>query len=73
MTNLIWVPKSQIVALPETMDVRELAMLEPLGLAIHAVDLAKPQLLGPSPCSAPVLSTSSSCKCWRSRAQASFM
>jgi L-iditol 2-dehydrogenase len=47
MTNQLWVPKSQIVALPETMDALEAAMLEPLGVAIHAVDLAKPRLLEP--------------------------
>jgi L-iditol 2-dehydrogenase len=47
MTRQIWVPKSQIVALPEGMDALEAAMLEPLGVAIHAVDLAKPRLLEP--------------------------
>ena len=47
MTRQIWVPKSQIVALPEGMDALEAAMLEPLGVAIHAIDLAKPRLLEP--------------------------
>jgi L-iditol 2-dehydrogenase len=47
MAKQIWIPKSQIVALPETMDALKAAMLEPLGVAIHAVDLAKPRLLGP--------------------------
>jgi L-iditol 2-dehydrogenase len=47
MTRQIWVPKSQIVALPEGMDELEAAMLEPLGVAIHAVDLAKPRVLEP--------------------------
>src|SRR5271166_707165 len=47
MTNRIWVPKSQVVPLPETMDALEAAMLEPLGVAIHAVDLAKPRLMEP--------------------------
>jgi L-iditol 2-dehydrogenase len=47
MTNQIWVPKSQIVSLPETMDPLEAAMLEPLGVAIHTVDLAKPRLVEP--------------------------
>jgi L-iditol 2-dehydrogenase len=47
MTTQIWIPKSQIVALPETMDALEAAMLEPLGVAIHAVDLAKPRSLEP--------------------------
>jgi L-iditol 2-dehydrogenase len=45
MTERIWVPKSQIVPLPETMSPLEAVMLEPLGVAIHAVDLAKPRLL----------------------------
>ena len=47
MAKQIWVPKSQVVALPEAMDALEAAMLEPLGVAIHAVDLAKPRLLEP--------------------------
>jgi L-iditol 2-dehydrogenase len=47
MTKQIWVPTSQIIALPDTMDALEAAMLEPLGVAIHAVDLAKPRLLEP--------------------------
>jgi L-iditol 2-dehydrogenase len=47
MTKQIWVPRPQIIALPETMDALEAAMLEPLGVAIHAVDLAKPRLLEP--------------------------
>jgi L-iditol 2-dehydrogenase len=47
MTGQIWIPKSQIVALPEGMDALEAAMLEPLGVAIHAVGLAKPRLLEP--------------------------
>jgi hypothetical protein len=33
MAKQIWIPKSQIVALPETMDALEAAMLEPLGVA----------------------------------------
>ena len=45
MTERIWVPRSQIVPLPETMTPLEAVMLEPLGVAIHAVDLAKPRLL----------------------------
>jgi L-iditol 2-dehydrogenase len=47
MTSQIWVPTSQIIAVPETMDALDAAMLEPLGVAIHAVDLAKPRLLEP--------------------------
>ncbi|BBE74601.1 zinc-dependent alcohol dehydrogenase [Oharaeibacter diazotrophicus] len=45
MTGRIWVPTSQVVALPEGMTPLEAVMLEPLGVAIHAVDLAKPRLL----------------------------
>ena len=56
MTNQIWIPKSRIVALPEAMDALEAAMLEPLGVAIHAVDLAKPRLLEQSRCLAAVRS-----------------
>jgi L-iditol 2-dehydrogenase len=47
MARQIWIRKSQIVALPETIEALEAAMLEPLGVAIHAVDLAKPRLLEP--------------------------
>jgi L-iditol 2-dehydrogenase len=45
MTERIWAPKSQLVALPESFDSLDAAMLEPLGVAIHAVGLAKPRLL----------------------------
>lgn len=45
MTTKIWVPKSQIVPLPQDFDPLRAVMLEPLGVAIHAVDLAKPRLL----------------------------
>jgi L-iditol 2-dehydrogenase len=45
MTERLWVPRSQLVALPEGMDALAAVMLEPLGVAIHAVDLAKPRLL----------------------------
>lgn len=45
MTQRIWVPKSQIVPLPERFQALDAVMLEPLGVAIHAVDLAKPRLL----------------------------
>jgi L-iditol 2-dehydrogenase len=45
MTERLWVPRSQIVPLPEGMDALEAVMLEPLGVAIHAVDLARPRLL----------------------------
>ena len=45
MTERIWVPKSQIVAVPQSFSPSDAVMLEPLGVAIHAVDLAKPRLL----------------------------
>jgi L-iditol 2-dehydrogenase len=45
MTSKIWVPKSQIVPLPDGFDPLKAVMLEPLGVAIHAVDLAKPRLM----------------------------
>ncbi|MEJ1158452.1 zinc-dependent alcohol dehydrogenase [Prosthecomicrobium sp. N25] len=45
MTDRIWVPASQIVPLPPAFDPLDAVMLEPLGVAIHAVDLAKPRLL----------------------------
>jgi L-iditol 2-dehydrogenase len=45
MTERLWVPRSQLVPLPAGMDALEAVMLEPLGVAIHAVDLAKPGLL----------------------------
>jgi len=45
MTSRIWAPKSQLVALPEGFDGLDAAMLEPLGVAIHAARLAKPRLL----------------------------
>jgi L-iditol 2-dehydrogenase len=45
MTERIWVPESQVVPLPERMTPAEAVMLEPLGVAIHAVDLARPRLL----------------------------
>src|SRR5215212_10705706 len=45
MTQRIWVPQSQLVALPSEFDPLQAVMLEPLGVAIHAVDLAKPLLL----------------------------
>lgn len=45
MTQRIWVPRSQLVKLPAGFTPLEAVMLEPLGVAIHAVDLAKPRLL----------------------------
>jgi L-iditol 2-dehydrogenase len=44
MTPRLWAPRSQLVALPENFDGLDAAMLEPLGVAIHAVRLAKPRL-----------------------------
>lgn len=45
MTERIWVPSSQIVAVPLHFTPSDAVMLEPLGVAIHAVDLARPRLL----------------------------
>jgi L-iditol 2-dehydrogenase len=45
MTERIWVPKDLIVPLPAAFDAIDAVMLEPLGVAIHAVDLAKPRLM----------------------------
>ncbi|MGG5823897.1 zinc-dependent alcohol dehydrogenase [Falsiroseomonas sp. HW251] len=45
MAERIWVPRSQIVPVPESFTPLDAVMLEPLGVAIHAVDLAKPRLL----------------------------
>ena len=44
MTDRIWVDRSLIVPVPQTLSPLDVAMLEPLGVAIHAVDLAKPRL-----------------------------
>jgi len=45
MTERIWVPGHLIVKLPEGFTPVQAVMLEPLGVAIHAVDLARPRLL----------------------------
>src|SRR5262249_58618688 len=45
MTERIWVPKELVGRLPEDFTADHAVMLEPLGVAIHAVDLAKPRLL----------------------------
>lgn len=45
MAHRIWVPRAQLVPLPEAFTPLDAVMLEPLGVAIHAVDLAKPRLL----------------------------
>jgi hypothetical protein len=41
------------------MDALEVAMLEPLGVAIHGIDLAKPRLLGSAALLGTVRSASS--------------
>jgi len=45
MTQTLSVPNSSLIALPANMTADQAAMLEPLGVCIHAIDLAKPRLL----------------------------
>jgi L-iditol 2-dehydrogenase len=45
LTPEIEVPYESIIALPESIDADQGAMLEPLGVCIHAIDLARPALL----------------------------
>lgn len=45
LTAEIAVPHESIIAVPESMTSDQAAMLEPLGVCIHAIDLAKPELL----------------------------
>jgi L-iditol 2-dehydrogenase len=45
MTDRIWVDRELIVPVPQTFSPADVVMLEPLGVAIHAVDLARPRLL----------------------------
>ena len=45
MTERIWVRPAQLVPVPDGMGPLEAVMLEPLGVAIHAIDLARPRLL----------------------------
>lgn len=45
MTELIAVRPSQVFPMPEGFSVDQAVMLEPLGVAIHAMDHAKPQIL----------------------------
>ncbi len=47
MATQIWVARKQVVPLPEALTPLDAALLEPLGVAIHAVDLAKPRLIEP--------------------------
>ena len=45
LTQEIAVPLQSIIPLPDSMTADQGAMLEPLGVCIHAIDLAKPRLL----------------------------
>lgn len=45
MTGSLPVPKSALIKLPATMTAEQSAMLESLGVCIHAIDLAKPRLM----------------------------
>ncbi len=45
MTERMWVPRSQIVPVPQSFSPSDAVMLEPLGVAIHAVDLARPRFM----------------------------
>ncbi len=45
LTQQLKVPLQSIVPIPDTMSADQAAMLEPLGVCIHAIDLAKPRLL----------------------------
>ena len=45
MTERLWVPKRSVVPVPEDFAAIDAVMLEPLGVAIHAVGLAKPRLM----------------------------
>jgi len=45
LTQTLSVPTRSIVALPDEINADQAAMLEPLGVCIHALDLAKPRLL----------------------------
>lgn len=45
MTASLPVPTSSLIKLPTGMSAEQAAMLEPLGVCIHAIDLAKPRLM----------------------------
>lgn len=45
MTTTLPVPKSSLIKLPHNINAEQAAMLEPLGVCIHAIDLAKPRLM----------------------------
>jgi len=45
MTSSLPVPSSALIKLPDGINAEQAAMLEPLGVCIHAIDLAKPRLI----------------------------
>ncbi len=45
MTGALSVPRKSLIKLPPDMTAEQAAMLEPLGVCIHAIDLAKPKLM----------------------------
>ena len=45
LTQNVVVPQQSLIKLPSAMTADQGAMLEPLGVSIHAIDLAKPRLL----------------------------
>lgn len=45
MTRSLAVPRTSLVKLPASMSAEQAAMLEPLGVCIHAIDLARPRLM----------------------------
>ena len=45
MTAELPVPTSSLIKIPQNMSAEQGAMLEPLGVCIHAIDLAKPRLI----------------------------
>ncbi len=45
MTQQLAVPHSGLIKLPDNITAEQAAMLEPLGVCVHAIDLAKPRLL----------------------------
>ena len=45
MTSALPVPTGSLIKIPATMSGEQAAMLEPLGVCIHALDLAKPRLM----------------------------
>ncbi len=45
MTRTLAVPTNTLIKLPDGISAEQAAMLEPLGVCIHAIDLAKPRLM----------------------------